>query len=171
MSLARHRTDTFRHFVWLRTACRILPFLCLSVVACRRDTAPRVVDDTALADTAQADDWLAFGRTYHEQRFSPLMQVNDGNVGELGVAWYRELPEDRSLYGTPLVVDGVMYFEGSYNVLRAVDATNGELLWAAGRGARRAGTARPGPRGVPALRVPLWRAGSLVPRVFARSCG
>jgi quinohemoprotein ethanol dehydrogenase len=50
-------------------------------------------------------------------------------VGDLGVAWYRELPEDRSLYGTPLVVDGVMYFEGSYNVLRAVDATSGELLW------------------------------------------
>lgn len=45
------------------------------------------------------------------------------------MAWYSDLPHDRTLYGTPLVVDGIMYYEGSYNVLRAVNAVTGEQLW------------------------------------------
>lgn len=40
-----------------------------------------------------------------------------------------ELPDDRGLASTPLVVDGVMYFIGSMNIVRAVDATSGELIW------------------------------------------
>jgi quinohemoprotein ethanol dehydrogenase len=40
-----------------------------------------------------------------------------------------DLPESHSLLGTPLVVDGIMYFEGSYNVVHAVDAKSGDLLW------------------------------------------
>ncbi|HSM37083.1 MAG TPA: PQQ-binding-like beta-propeller repeat protein, partial [Longimicrobiales bacterium] len=95
------------------------------------DAAPstRTVDDAALAATDQGGDWLAFGRAYDEQRFSPLDAIDDSTVDRLGVAWYMDLPEDRTLYGTPLVVDGVLYFEGSYNVLRAVDAATGALLW------------------------------------------
>ena len=88
-----------------------------------------LVDDAALADPGGGENWLAYGRNYSEQRYSPLTQVTDENVGELGVAWYVDLPNDKSLVGTPLVVDGVLYYEGSYNVLRAVDATTGELLW------------------------------------------
>ena len=88
-----------------------------------------VVDAEALAAVGNGDNWLAYGRNYSEQRYSPLAQVDDGNVSELGVAWYVDLPTDRSLTGTPLVVDGILYYEGSYNVLRAVDATTGDLLW------------------------------------------
>jgi quinohemoprotein ethanol dehydrogenase len=96
------------------------------------DTAPEggtVVDAEALAAVGNGDNWLAYGRNYSEQRYSPLAQVDDDNVSELDIAWYVDLPTDRSLTGTPLVVDGVLYYEGSYNVLRAVDATSGELLW------------------------------------------
>jgi quinohemoprotein ethanol dehydrogenase len=96
------------------------------------DTSPErgtVVDDVALAAVGNGDNWLAYGRNYSEQRYSPLVQVNDASVSELGVAWYVDLPEDRSLVGTPLVVDGVLYYEGSYSVLRAVDANTGDLLW------------------------------------------
>ena len=88
-----------------------------------------VVDDAALAAVGNGNNWLAYGQNYSEQRYSPLAQLDDGNVSELGVAWYVDLPNDRSLVGTPLVVDGVLYYEGSYNVLRAVDAKTGELLW------------------------------------------
>ena len=112
----------------MRTAS-IFAAMCLVFVACETERARRVVDDEALADLAESEDWLAFGRTYHEQRHSPLTQIDDRNVGSLGVAWYMDLPNDRTLYGTPLVVDGVMYFEGSYNVLRAVNAATGALLW------------------------------------------
>ncbi len=88
-----------------------------------------VVDDAAMADESAGENWLAFGRTYSEQRYSPLDQVNDGNVAELGVAWFRDLPEARGLVSTPLVVDGVMYFVGSMNRVRAVDATSGQVFW------------------------------------------
>jgi len=41
----------------------------------------------AAAD-AEPQNWLAHGRTYDEQRFSPLTQINDKNVKDLGIAWY-----------------------------------------------------------------------------------
>ena len=89
----------------------------------------RIVDDAALADNTSGDDWLAFGRTYSEQRFSPLTQVNDTTVSRLAPDWVVELPMDRGLVSTPLVVDGVMYFIGGMNVVRAVNAASGALLW------------------------------------------
>jgi quinohemoprotein ethanol dehydrogenase len=107
----------------------IAPVILLCLAACVAEPEAPVIDDAALADASQTDDWLAFGRTFDEQRFSPLTQVNNQTIGDLGVAWYMDLPESNTLYGTPLVSNGIMYFEGSYNVLRAVDATSGELLW------------------------------------------
>jgi quinohemoprotein ethanol dehydrogenase len=91
--------------------------------------AGTIVDDVAMADETQGDDWLAYGRTSSEERFSPLTQINDANVGELAPDWYLDLPGERNLSSTPLVVDGVLYFIGSMNVVRAVDATSGEILW------------------------------------------
>jgi len=46
--------------------------------------------------------------------------VNKDNVSHLAVDWYFDLPEDRGLVSTPLVADGVMYFVGSMNRVRAV---------------------------------------------------
>ena len=91
--------------------------------------AATVVDDAAMADESAGENWLAFGRTYSEQRFSPLAQINGGNVADLGVDWYIDLPNARGLTSTPLVVDGVMYFVESMNRIRAVDATSGEQIW------------------------------------------
>jgi quinohemoprotein ethanol dehydrogenase len=88
-----------------------------------------VVDDAAMADESNNQDWLAFGRTYSEQRFSPLELVNTETVSDLKVDWYLDLPNDRGLVSTPLVVDGTLYFVGSMNRVRAIDATSGELLW------------------------------------------
>jgi len=88
-----------------------------------------IVDDAALADETQGDNWLAFGRTSSETRFSPLTQIDASNASGLRPDWYVDLPGDRGLASTPLVVDGVMYFIGSMNIVRAVDATSGELLW------------------------------------------
>jgi quinohemoprotein ethanol dehydrogenase len=100
-----------------------------SPIAGQSAAPARVVDDAALADERRGDDWLAYGRTYSEQRFSPLTQVNDATVVRLKPEWVLELPADRGLVSTPLVVDGVLYFIGSMNVVRAVSATTGALLW------------------------------------------
>jgi len=91
--------------------------------------AATTIDDKALTDEKDGSNWAAYGRTYSEQRFSPLDQINEKNIDKLGVAWVMDLPNDRSLNGTPLVVDGVMYFPGSYNVVYAVEAASGKLLW------------------------------------------
>jgi quinohemoprotein ethanol dehydrogenase len=47
----------------------------------------------------------------------------------MGLAWSMDLPETGSLYTSPVVVDGVLYFAQGYSVLHAVDARAGKLLW------------------------------------------
>lgn len=85
--------------------------------------------DERIANEAEENDWLAYGRTHNERRFSPLKQIHDGNVANLQVDWYLDLPNDVGLVSTPLVIDGVLYFVGSMNVVRAVDAASGRQLW------------------------------------------
>ncbi len=92
--------------------------------------ATRPVDDAALAaPEARQGDWLSYGRDYYEQRFSPLTEINDGNVDQLGLAWQFETATERGLEATPLVVDGVMYTTASWSVTYAVDARTGKQLW------------------------------------------
>ncbi len=98
-------------------------------VSTQAPATPLVVDDAALANESSGNNWLAFGRTYSEQRFSPLTQINETTVSRLAPDWVVELPTDRGLVSTPLVVDGIMYFTGGMNVVRAVNATTGTLLW------------------------------------------
>jgi len=85
--------------------------------------------DDRLADETEENDWLAYGRTHNERRFSPLTQINDRTVANLKPDWYLDLPNDVGLVSTPLVIDGVLYFVGSMSVVRAVDASTGRLIW------------------------------------------
>jgi quinohemoprotein ethanol dehydrogenase len=87
------------------------------------------VDDSVLADEALVSAWPAYGGTHFERRYSPLTDIDVDNVGRLGVRWYLDLPRDVGLVSTPLVVDGVIYFTGTMNVVRAVDAVTGKLIW------------------------------------------
>ena len=81
------------------------------------------------ADEDDPGAWLAYGRTFEEQRFSPLATIDRGNVANLGVAWFKDLETYHPVEATPLVVDGVMYFTAPWNVAYAVDAATGEELW------------------------------------------
>lgn len=74
-------------------------------------------------------NWMTHGRTYSEQRFSPLKQIDDHNVGQLGLAWYTDLDAQRGQESTPIVVDGVMYFTTAWSKVFAVRAATGEKLW------------------------------------------
>jgi quinohemoprotein ethanol dehydrogenase len=78
---------------------------------------------------SDAADWMSYGRTYDEQRFSPLKQITDQNVDRLHLAWHFDLDTHRGQEATPIVVDGVMYFTTAWSKVFAVDATNGKLLW------------------------------------------
>ena len=76
-----------------------------------------VVNDDAMASINQNGNWLSYGRTHSEQRFSPLTDITKENVGALQPDWYFPIPNSRSLVSTPLVVDGVIYFVASLNIV------------------------------------------------------
>ena len=112
------------------SSLRLPLYACLLLIAaCEKHAEVVVYDDKALADESQTANWLAYGRTHNERRFSPSDQINTGNVAKLKVDWFLDLPSDVGLVSTPLVVDGTLYFTGTMNVIRAVDAATGELLW------------------------------------------
>lgn len=93
---------------------------------------PRVAwvdDDRMRSADAEPGNWLAHGRTWSEQRYSPLTQINADNVGELGLAWYADLDTARGQEATPIVVDGVMYSTSAWSKVQAVDAKTGRMLW------------------------------------------
>lgn len=88
------------------------------------------VDAASIVDAdKEPGNWLTHGRTYSEQRFSPLTQINDQNVSWLGLAWYFDLDTKRGQEATPLVVDGVMYFTTAWSRVVALDAATGVRRW------------------------------------------
>ncbi len=93
-------------------------------------SAVKRIDDAALRQAeTRAGDWITHGRTYSEDRFSPLKQINASNVKDLGLAWSFGTGTTRGLEATPIVVDGVMYTTGSWSVVFAIDARSGKQLW------------------------------------------
>jgi PQQ-dependent dehydrogenase (methanol/ethanol family) len=88
------------------------------------------IDDARLL--AAGDDeanWLTHGRTYAEQRWSPLAQITEGNAASLGLAWSIDLGTNRGVEATPIAVDGVLFATGTWSVVYAIDARSGKLLW------------------------------------------
>lgn len=80
------------------------------------------------ADT-EPGNWMSHGRTYDEQRYSPLDSINTQNVAQLGMAWTTKLDIDSGTEATPLVVDGVMYTTGAFSIVYALNAATGDMLW------------------------------------------
>ncbi|MBL8267743.1 PQQ-dependent dehydrogenase, methanol/ethanol family [Steroidobacter sp.] len=97
-----------------------------------KGSATRAVDSFA-ARMAQADaesqNWLTHGRTYAEERFSPLTEINADTLARLQLAWSYDLDTDRGQEATPLVVDGVMFTTSAWSKVQAFDAVTGKLLW------------------------------------------
>jgi len=90
------------------------------------------VDDNALKNaTKNGDEWLTYGRDYAETHYSPLTQINAGNVAHMGLAWSWETEsrEGGALEATPLVSNGVIYGILTWNVMFAVDARTGKFKW------------------------------------------
>ena len=85
------------------------------------------VTDAMLQDPDPAD-WLMWRRTLDNWGYSPLSQIDRGNVRELGLVWTRQLT-DGDQEGTALVHDGVLYFPNPFDVTQAFNAATGDLLW------------------------------------------
>ncbi len=91
---------------------------------------PAAVDGPRLLNAnTEPGSWLAHGRTYKEQRYSPLDKITTDNVSDMGLAWSFDLGTKRGVEATPIVVDGVMYTTSAWSIVHALDARDGSLLW------------------------------------------
>src|SRR5262245_28202410 len=93
---------------------------------------PRRIDDTALRNAGKTgEEWLTYGLTPEETRYSPLKQINTSNVNRLAPAWSYEIgpggagPQE----ATPLVWNGTIYGITNWSVVFAVDARTGKERW------------------------------------------
>jgi quinohemoprotein ethanol dehydrogenase len=133
----------------------LLALLTIAIAACDREESPpkppqpeatQVAQETVAAASAalapgsvnaqrmgdadkEPENWMSYGRTYDEQRFSPLALVNTDNVSKLGLAWFHDLETQRGIEATSIVVDGVMYTTSSWSIVHALDARTGKHLW------------------------------------------
>lgn len=102
----------------------------MAVALCIACAPQREVDDAVLrAADADSANWLSYGRTYSEQRHSPLKQIDETTVGRLGLAWFVDLQTLRGLEATSLVSDGVLYTTSAWSVVYAIDARGDTVLW------------------------------------------
>ena len=91
--------------------------------------AARVDMKRLLNADAERGQWMSHSRTFNEQYFSPLDRINEKNVGNLGLAWFVDLPTNQNIETTPLMIDGVLYLTLPWSKVLAVDARSGKQLW------------------------------------------
>jgi quinohemoprotein ethanol dehydrogenase len=76
-----------------------------------------------------AANWSNYGGGTDESGYSRLDEIKVSNIARLGLSWSLDLPGESSLEATPLAMDGVLYFTGSYATVYAVDGATGKILW------------------------------------------
>jgi len=113
----------------------VLVLVAMGVAITLRSSADRTVtpgdvnEARILSDAATGANWLVNGRTNDSKHFSPLKQINDQNVGNLGLAWYLDYDGAMGIVSEPIVVDGVIYVSAPLSKVYAVEASTGKLLW------------------------------------------
>ena len=88
-----------------------------------------VTDQQLLNADKDQNNWLLYGRTYDNQRFSPLTQINSGNVKSLRPVAIIQTGVANSFEDSPVVVNGVMYVVTPLDHVLAYDAVTGQPLW------------------------------------------
>ena len=96
-------------------------------------------DRAAQSDSSAAasDEWHLFGNTGEEQHYSALDQIDKGNVADLKLAWFADLPQGNSATG-PVMAEGKLFVTTGHGHVRAFDAASGKPLWDHDAGAREA---------------------------------
>ena len=89
----------------------------------------KVPFDRILNADKEPGNWLSYSRDYSGQRYSPLAQINAGNVAKLRVAWMTQADEMDTVQTSPIVVDGTMFITKPPNIVEALDARTGRSVW------------------------------------------
>lgn len=101
---------------------------CVILISCLSSCQQNQDAYLALADGTDGN-WLLHGLNYSETRFSPLNQITESNINELGLDWSLDLGLKRGIEATPIVKDGVMYLTGPWSIVFAVDLRTHKLVW------------------------------------------
>ncbi len=117
----------------LCTPLTVLLSICLVSTAAAQSDSKQYQADVDTGRIIKANEepgaWMSHGRTYDEQRYSTLDQLNVNNVDELGLAWYADINTSRGQEATPIVVDGAMYITTAWSTVMAFDVATGEKIW------------------------------------------
>ena len=89
------------------------------------------VDGQRLINSDQEPgNWMTYHGTFKSWHYSPLDQINTGNVNRLTEAWSHVASRaNRGLQGLPLAIDGVVYYSSPYNQVYALDGATGKSVW------------------------------------------
>ena len=124
----------------MRASASAMSRACLTTLACAALTVAVAVPGQAQVETfvpvtdatlqnPDPDDWLMWRRTLDSWGYSPLDQIDRDNVDDLRMVWTRALSAGSLQQGTPLVYNGVMYMPNPRDVIQAIDAVTGDLIW------------------------------------------
>ncbi len=113
-----------RGLITVGVALSLYAFAATAAAAAQPDYRAR-----AVAGDPSGANWLLNGRTYSDQHYSPLAQIDSANVRTLGKLWSVDIPTKDGLSATPVVVDGVAYISTSLSVVYAMDGATGKILW------------------------------------------
>jgi len=123
-----HRGTTLkRYFVYV-----LIAIVGVSTAIAQDDVSNKRI----LEESATGENWFLKGGRFDGQHYTPLTQVTDENVSDLGLEWAADLPTLDGIATTPIVIDGVIYLSGAYSIVFAVDARNGRTLWTYDPGVR-----------------------------------
>jgi alcohol dehydrogenase (cytochrome c) len=74
-------------------------------------------------------DWLMARRNYQAWSNSPLTQITRDNARELQLAWVWPMNEGQGNEASPVIHNGVLYLTNTTNIVQALDARTGDLIW------------------------------------------
>lgn len=106
-------------------ALTVAAALCVSIPA----DADGREDNRLLGAVADTGNWLMYGRSYDNQRFSPLDKITPQTVKRLVPKWIYQTGLAATFQTSPIVSDGVMYLSAPFSHVMAVNAATGKELW------------------------------------------
>ncbi len=114
---------SFRLSVAIAAACAV------TAGAAAASGAANVTAARLVKAEKEPGQWMTYGGTYSEQRFSPLKKIDASNIGQVGLQWFADYETNQNQHGSPLYIDGVIYVSTARNVVHAFDAKTGQQLW------------------------------------------
>ena len=117
-------------FTAIVVATMLATTLGITTAGAQQKVDANVLKNVGTAQDALQGDWLSYGRSLSETRFSPLTQINTSNVNRLGLSWtYTVGPGGGNQEATPLVWNNTIYGITNWSVVFALDARTGKELW------------------------------------------